>query len=155
MKEIEIVSNQYMPLSNMTSRIFFTLDSMSGISFLYQYSLQHFMEYIFTVLRSNEELSKLPKNNPEARLRVITKELFAYLYLKVSQGLQLEHQPLFALRLAQIRLGGDPQFDQVFELMLKAPPMLETRLPDSFLGGKLTKTQLKCLEDISSSKPFF
>ena len=87
MKEIEIVSNQYMPLSNMTSRIFFTLDSMSGISFLYQYSLQHFMEYIFTVLRSNEELSKLPKNNPEARLRVITKELFAYLYLKVSQGL--------------------------------------------------------------------
>ena len=39
MKEIEIVSNQYQPLSNMTSRIFFTLDSMSNISFLYQYSL--------------------------------------------------------------------------------------------------------------------
>lgn len=39
MKEIEIVSNQYLPLSNMTSRIFFTLDSMSGINFLYQSSL--------------------------------------------------------------------------------------------------------------------
>lgn len=50
MKEIEIVSNQYLPLSNMSSRIFFSLDIMSQISFLYQHSLQHFMEYIFTVL---------------------------------------------------------------------------------------------------------
>lgn len=84
----------------MTSRIFFTLDSMSSISFLYQYSLQHFMEYIFAVLHSNEELSKIPKTNPEARLRTITKELFTYVYLKISQGLLLEHQVLFAVRLA-------------------------------------------------------
>jgi dynein heavy chain 1 len=35
MKEIEAVSNQYVPLSNMSSRIYFTLDSMSSISFLY------------------------------------------------------------------------------------------------------------------------
>lgn len=39
MKEIELVSNEYLPLSNMTSRIFFTLDSMSVIHGLYQYSL--------------------------------------------------------------------------------------------------------------------
>lgn len=100
MKEIEIVSNQYVPLANMTSRIFFSLDSLSQISFLYQYSLQHFMEYIFAVLHTNEELGKIPKTNPEARLQIITRELFQYVYLKVSQGLQLEHQPLFALRLA-------------------------------------------------------
>ena len=91
MKEIEIVSNQYLPLSNMTSRIFFTLDSLSQISFLYQYSLQHFMEYIFAVLHTNEELQKLPKSNPDARLRVIIRELFQYIYVKTSQGLQLEH----------------------------------------------------------------
>lgn len=76
MKEIELVSNQYLPLSNMTSRIFFTLDSLSSISFLYQYSLHHFMEYIFAVLHGNEELAKIPKSNPEARLRVITSEFF-------------------------------------------------------------------------------
>ena len=35
MKEIEIVSNEYLPLANMVSRIYFTLDSMSAISFLY------------------------------------------------------------------------------------------------------------------------
>ena len=49
------------------------------------------MEFIFSVLHSNEELGKLPKTNPDARLRVITKELFSYVYLKISQGLLLEH----------------------------------------------------------------
>jgi dynein heavy chain 1, cytosolic len=68
MKEIELVSNQYLPLSNMTSRIFFTLEAMRQISFLYQYSLQHFMEFVFAVLHSNEALAKVPKSNPEARL---------------------------------------------------------------------------------------
>lgn len=118
MKEIEIVSNQYVPLSNMTSRVFFTLDTMAQVSFLYQYSLQHFMEYIFAVLHSNEELAKVPKNNPEARLQIITRELFLYVYTKISQGLLLEHQPLFALRLAQIRIGTD--YDALFEVLLKS-----------------------------------
>jgi hypothetical protein len=52
----------------MTSRIFFTLEAMSQISFLYQYSLQHFMEFVFAVFHSNEALAKVPKSNPEARL---------------------------------------------------------------------------------------
>jgi hypothetical protein len=75
----------------MTSRIYFTLDSFSAISFLYQYSLQHFMEYIFAVLNSNEELNKIPKTNPDLRLKVILRELFQYVYIKIAQGLLLEH----------------------------------------------------------------
>ena len=73
---------------------------MSQISFLYQHSLQHFMDYIFAVLHSNEALLKIPKSNPEARLGIITRELFQYVYQKISQGLLLEHQAMFALRLA-------------------------------------------------------
>jgi hypothetical protein len=45
---------------------------------------------------------------------VIVKELFAYVYEKVSQGLLMEHQVLFALRLAQIRMSGDATFQEVF-----------------------------------------
>ncbi len=146
MKEIEVVSNQYLPLANMTSRIFFTLDSMSQISFLYQHSLQHFMDYIFAVLHTNEELQKIPKSNPEGRLQVIIKELFQYVYLKISQGLLLEHQPLFALRLAQIRLESD--YDHMFELLLKssdasaASAMMESgKIDENIFGdGRLTKT---------------
>jgi len=37
--EIKEVSNEYVPLAMMTTRIFFTLDSMGAIHYLYQYSL--------------------------------------------------------------------------------------------------------------------
>jgi hypothetical protein len=39
LKEVEEISNTYLPLSTMTSKVFFTLEQMSDISFLYQYSL--------------------------------------------------------------------------------------------------------------------
>lgn len=68
MLEIEQVSNEYLPLATMISKIFFSLESTSQISFLYQYSLQQFMEYVFAVLRSNEDLAKIPKNQPQIRL---------------------------------------------------------------------------------------
>ena len=35
LEEIELVSNQYSPLSTMTTRIFFTLESMSSVHYLY------------------------------------------------------------------------------------------------------------------------
>ena len=40
LEEIAVVSNEYYPLAQMTSRIYFSLESMSGIHYLYQYSLQ-------------------------------------------------------------------------------------------------------------------
>lgn len=83
MKEIDIVSNEYLPLANMTSRIFFTLDSMSTIHPLYQYSLQHFMEYVFAVLH-NEELNKISKSEHDKRLKEIIRLLFNYVYEKIS-----------------------------------------------------------------------
>ena len=160
MKEIELVSNHYLPLANMTSRIFFTLDSMSQINFLYQHSLQHFMEYIFAVLHSNEELQKISKTNPDARLQVIIKELFQYVYVKISQGLLLEHQALFALRLAQIRLEAD--YDYMFELLLKSTEAVIIggaadigKIDENIFGeGKMTKTQAKRLEDLTLNKIF-
>jgi dynein heavy chain 1 len=39
MKEVEKVAEEYEPIANMASRIFFSLDSLSTIHFLYQFSL--------------------------------------------------------------------------------------------------------------------
>lgn len=41
------------------------------------------MEYVFAIL-SHEELAKISKNNPEARLKMIIHELFSYVYEKIS-----------------------------------------------------------------------
>lgn len=39
MKEVEAVTEEYVPIANMTSRMFFALDSLPQIHFLYQFSL--------------------------------------------------------------------------------------------------------------------
>ena len=107
MREIEIVSNEYVPLSNMSSRIFFSLESMSQTHFLYQFSLQHFMEIIYSVIQKNAALAAVPSNEHERRLVTITAELFNEVYAKISLSLLNEHKILFAMRLAQIRLQDD------------------------------------------------
>jgi len=56
MGEIEEVTREYVPLANMASRIFFSLDSLSEIHFLYQYSLQFFMDILFSVINKSEKL---------------------------------------------------------------------------------------------------
>lgn len=66
--------------------------------------------------------------------------------MKISQGLLLDHQPLFALRLAQIRLGVD--FDPLFEVLMKQGASIlggvslnKIKLDEDVLGeGKMTKS---------------
>ena len=59
---IAVVSNEYWPLANMTSGIFFSLESMSSIHYLYQFSLQHFMVIMHSVLNENAKVKAIPKN---------------------------------------------------------------------------------------------
>jgi len=42
---------------------------------------------------------------------------------KIQQGLLIEHQNLFALRLAQIRMGDDPAFERTFSTLMKTPSL--------------------------------
>ena len=62
--EIDEVTSEYKPLATMTTRIFFTLQSMSEIHYLYQYSLKHFEDIVNTVLNDNEEVKAIPKTDP-------------------------------------------------------------------------------------------
>lgn len=111
------------------------------------------MEYVFAILH-HEELAKIPKSEPEKRLGEIIRLLFNYVYEKISQGLFLNHQQLFAMRLAQIRVHGDSKYDEVFELLLNSPAIFESKINPSILDGKLSKSQLKNLEGISVNKNF-
>lgn len=71
----------------MSSKIFFSLDSMSQIHYLYQYSLQYFMEILFSVIQKSEKLAQVPKSNFEKRREVLTQEFFDKTYENVSKGL--------------------------------------------------------------------
>lgn len=91
LEEIQEVSNEYEPLSKMTTRIFFTLESLGSVHFLYQFSLQHFMDMVFHVLQKNEALAQIPKSEPQRRLQVILKQLFLHINSTICQGLLQKH----------------------------------------------------------------
>lgn len=72
--EIETVSQQYLPLSVACSNIYFTMDSLNQVHFLYQYSLKMFLDIFSTVLSNNSRLDG--KSDYSERLGIITKDLF-------------------------------------------------------------------------------
>lgn len=74
MTEVETVSQQYLPLSQACSSIYFTLEGLNQIHFLYQYSLQFFLDIYNDVLINNPSLNSI--TDPNARLTLITRALF-------------------------------------------------------------------------------
>ena len=82
--EIESVLDIYRPLASMSSLIFFCLQSLGKIHYLYQYSLLQFMDTMNLVLMHSEALKALPMKKHTERLEVITTELFQNFNLNIS-----------------------------------------------------------------------
>ncbi|XP_034944602.1 dynein heavy chain, cytoplasmic isoform X1 [Chelonus insularis] len=113
--EIETVSHQYLPLSQACSNIYFTMDSLNQIHFLYQYSLKMFLDIFTSVLSQNPKLSGV--SDYTQRLSLITSDLFSVCYERVARGMLHADRMTFALLLCRIHLKGivnestyDPEF---------------------------------------------
>ena len=108
--EIEAVSQQYMPLSQTCSNIYFTLDSLSQVHFLYQYSLPFFMDILQSVLNGNARLEEqgqqVQKLDHGQRLSIINSDLFRVVYCRVARGMLNTDRLTFALLLCLIYLDG-------------------------------------------------
>lgn len=72
--EIETVSQQYKPLAQACSNMYFTMDSLNQVHFLYQYSLKFFLDIFSSVLLSNPKLASVTDHT--SRLDIVTKDLF-------------------------------------------------------------------------------
>ncbi|CAG4965564.1 unnamed protein product [Parnassius apollo] len=101
--EIETVSQQYLPLSQACSSIYFTMDSLNQVHFLYQYSLKMFLDIFSSVLVCSS-LSGV--TDYTARLNIITEELFTAVYERVARGMLHTDRLTFALLLCRIQLKG-------------------------------------------------
>lgn len=117
--EIETVSQQYLPLSTACSNIYFTMDSLNQIHFLYQYSLKMFLDIFSTVLYNNSKLDG--KSDYSARLLIITKDLFAVCYDRVARGMLHSDRLTFAILLCKIHLKGtsEQNLDAEFNFFLR------------------------------------
>ncbi|XP_058810234.1 dynein heavy chain, cytoplasmic isoform X2 [Phymastichus coffea] len=129
--EIETVSQQYLPLSQACSNIYFTMDSLNQIHFLYQYSLKMFLDIFTSVLNKNSKLTGI--TDYVQRLSHITNELFSVSYERVARGMLHNDRLTFALLLCRIHLkgaGSGTTYDDEFTFFLRGKEgVLNIRYP--------------------------
>ena len=97
MAEIERVSRSYTSLASACSSIYFSMQSLAQLSFLYQYSLQFFFDMFAWTLFDNEALKA--SSEPNQRLSIITTSLFRVVYARVTRGMLNADRLSFAMLL--------------------------------------------------------
>lgn len=117
--EIDTVSQQYLPLSVSCSNIYFTMDSLNQVHFLYQYSLKMFLDIFSTVLYENTKLKG--RTDYSERLDIITRDLFRVCYERVARGMLHADRLTFALLMCKIHLKGtsEQNLDNEFNFFLR------------------------------------
>eukprot|EP00730_Choanoeca_flexa_P004835 TRINITY_DN11816_c0_g2_i2.p1 TRINITY_DN11816_c0_g2~~TRINITY_DN11816_c0_g2_i2.p1 ORF type:complete len:1636 (+),score=529.69 TRINITY_DN11816_c0_g2_i2:364-4908(+) len=136
MKQVNEVSAQYKPLAQRCAAIYFTLQQMTQIHFLYQYSLQFFLDIFKTVLENNPALASVDKEDHEKRIGIINDSIFQFVYDRVAPGMLHEHRLPLAMTFARFRVAGDenevPEAEVDFFLN-GSSAMIGANTPFSFL----------------------
>ncbi|XP_072172912.1 cytoplasmic dynein 1 heavy chain 1-like [Diadema setosum] len=136
MAEVETVSQQYLSLAQSCSSIYFTLEALNLVHFLYQYSLQFFLEIFQTVLYDNPRLVGVTEYS--ARLSIIIKDLFQISYNRVARGMLHQDHIIFAVLLARIHIRGmqsERDFSQEFEHFLRGADQTIRSSPQPRIAG--------------------
>eukprot|EP00051_Salpingoeca_urceolata_P022682 m.374607 g.374607 ORF g.374607 m.374607 type:complete len:4614 (-) comp20005_c1_seq14:242-14083(-) len=102
--EVEAVSAMYQPLASKCAAVYFTLEQLHTVHFLYRYTLTFFLDIFRQVLSDNPNLNGV--TDYDARLEIIQKNLFEVVYERVSPGLLHEHCMPLAVTLACFHVRG-------------------------------------------------
>ncbi|XP_055846761.1 dynein heavy chain, cytoplasmic isoform X3 [Episyrphus balteatus] len=150
--EIETVSQQYLPLSVACSNIYFTMDSLNQVHFLYQYSLKMFLDIFSTVLFNNTKLEG--KTDHTVRLTIITRDLFQVCYDRVARGMLHADRLTFALLMCKIHLKGtsEANLDSEFNFFLRSREGL--LLNPTTVDG-LSSEQIESVNRLATRLPIF
>lgn len=152
MSEVNTVTNGYKFIAEASSRIFFALESMSSLHYLYEYSLNFFMDTVLKLLDSDEKLMKVSKNEYELRKDTIYKLLFEKIFARVSNSLLSKDLIIFSLKLVQIKLSKEA--NELFSLLIKPTTIINTKLAKNMLNGLFNEDQLKHIEELTEHKLF-
>ncbi|XP_030854690.1 cytoplasmic dynein 1 heavy chain 1 [Strongylocentrotus purpuratus] len=120
MAEVEMVSQQYLSLAQSCSSIYFSLEALNLVHFLYQYSLKFFLDIFHSVLCENPRLQGVTEYS--ARLSIIIKDLFQISYNRVARGMLHQDHLVFAVVLCRIHIRGmqsERDYNSEFEHFLR------------------------------------
>jgi dynein heavy chain 1 len=118
MAEVEEVTNEYLPLAQASSNVFFVLDELNLLNHFYQFSLK-FSDIFDYVLLRNPSLQGV--TDPHERLAILLDDLFLHVFKRTSRALLHTDHLTLAILLAQVKLRGtaDELDDQEFGFLLE------------------------------------
>jgi dynein heavy chain 1 len=165
LEEVRAVSGTYTGLASAMAAVYFSLESLAEVSFLYQYSLQFFLDILESVLaqaaKASADVGSASASEAIAkrRLRTLQVTFFGEVSRRVLRGLRQEDKLMFLVRLAQIATRGAPAqglTDAEWDFLLKgAVPLLDSgaatvqKFRDSLPGGVLTEPMARQLMALS------
>jgi dynein heavy chain 1, cytosolic len=101
MDEIRAVSATYEPLASAMALVYFTLEKLSDINFLYQFGLQFFLRVLDKML-SVHSTNSSEGSDSKQRVVFLMKIFFVEISKRVLRSLKFEDKVLFVTRLSQI-----------------------------------------------------
>lgn len=156
MAEVEEVTNEYLPLAQACSAIFFVLEELHLLHHFYQFSLRFFLDIFDFVLLHNPSLKGV--TDPQARLSILIRDLFLHVFKRTSRALLHTDHLTLAILLAQVKLGGSSTSlsDREFAFLLEGgeavtvnTPPIESNLLDGVQRQRLQAfSRLSCFEDV-------
>lgn len=126
MAEVQKVTDDYRPLASACSSVFFALADMGTVHYLYEFSLNFFMDIFNQIILQNQKLNQIPKNELKQRRQCINDELFVKVYERVSNSILVQDRMILSMKLCQIKLG--PNFKKGFETLLRDSQILESSI---------------------------
>jgi len=115
--EIEQASQFYTPFAKGCSKLYFSLENLSNIHFLYQMSLRFFLDIVEYVLKTKDlpEILEVKESNREARLIPLLKALHRVTYLRAKRSLLVKDHTSFGLRVAQVFIECYPDTEMAIK----------------------------------------
>lgn len=107
-------SRVYRPLSEACSQLYFVVEMLHRVSFLYRYNLQFFLDILHDVLQQPLD----PMFTPRQRMNALLLSFYRTVYARISHGLTHLDARIFALRMCQLFVRGSPDEPEPEEYQL-------------------------------------
>eukprot|EP01041_Mallomonas_annulata_P000303 gene303-544_t len=140
MSELKAVSNTYEPLAIAMAAVYFSMERLADVSFLYQFSIQYFLEIVHKVLSqasvtvTTTESMVIDAKAAKLRLQTLSMSFYREISRRTLRGLKYSDKLMFVARLAQISTQGQTKCelsDTETDLLLRggAPLLVESNNP--------------------------
>jgi len=94
-RKIDQSRDEYRPVASRGSLMFFVVADLAKIDFMYQYSLEYFMQLYLHCIQA-----AAPSSDLEARLGALVTEITSFVFHTISRGLFDRHKLLFSLMIS-------------------------------------------------------